>query len=162
MNKTVLLVGGIAIAVGVIMLLGRGPAETQPVAQDTSNTSVNDVAQEERVIPGVQTVLAQSDVFTYETFTQERYEELLGTESFAVFFHSKSCGTCAKKHQQIIDEAGDFTGGTILKLEFSEASADIRRELNVANYDTFVTFDREGNAQTVPGADVSDVREAIE
>lgn len=162
MNKSILIVGGIAIVAGAILLLGRGPADTPPVAQNTQQEAVNDSVQDEPIIPGVQTVLAQSDVFTYETFTQERYDELLGSESFAVFFHSKSCGTCAKKNQQIVDEVDDFTGGTILKLEFSEASAEIRRELDVANYDTFVVFDRDGNSQTVPGADVSEVREAIE
>lgn len=110
---------------------------------------------------GVSEVIAESPDFTYETFSQERYNELRGREAFAIFFHSESCGTCAKKHQQIVDEVGDFSGGVILKQEYSEAPTALLSELGVSNYDTFVVFDTEGVFQTLPGAAISDVRESI-
>lgn len=111
---------------------------------------------------GVSNVIASSGEFTYETFSQERFNELEGSEAFAVFFHSESCGTCAKKNKQIIDEVSAFSGGVILKQEFSEASSALRSDLGVTNYDTFVVFDARGNSQTVAGASVNDVRKAIQ
>lgn len=107
------------------------------------------------------TVLAQSGSFVYETYTQERFEALRGNEAFSVFVHSRSCGTCAKKHQQIIDEVNTFGNGTILKLEYDEASQEFLSEFEVTKYDTFVNFDASGNATTVKGANVEDVREEI-
>jgi hypothetical protein len=110
---------------------------------------------------GVSEVIAESPDFVYETFSQERYDELRGADAFAVFFHSESCGTCAKKHQQIVDEVSDFSGGVILKQEYSEASTSLLSELGVSNYDTFVVFDERGNFETLPGATISNVREVI-
>jgi thiol-disulfide isomerase/thioredoxin len=109
----------------------------------------------------VPTVHAQNADFTYQDFDTATYNNLRGNEEFAVFFHSKTCGTCAKKNAQIIDEVSQFTDGTILKAEFSEADAAMLKELGVAKYDTFVTFDAAGNPTTVKGAQVADVRNAI-
>lgn len=110
---------------------------------------------------GVSEVIAESPTFVYETFSQERYQALKGSEAFAVFFHSASCGTCAKKHQSIIDTVGTFSGGAILKQEFSEASVELLSELGVTTYDTFVIFNADGSFETVTGATIAEVREAI-
>lgn len=106
--------------------------------------------------------IAETDSFRYEVFTQERYDALRGSEPFAIFFHSRTCGTCAKKNKQIIDEKDSFNGGVILKLEYSEANRDLLKELGVTTYDTFVTFDAEGNPTKKQGGSVEAVRSAIE
>lgn len=143
-KKSILSLGAAAILLVVgIMAFGGDKGQSSPALS---------------VIP---TVHAQSHDFLYEDFSQERYDALRGSEAFAVFFHSRSCGTCAKKHQQIIGEVNQFSGGTILKLEFDEADADLLRELGVIKYDTFVVFDASGNPITIPGAGIDDVRNAI-
>ena len=177
MDKKILLGIGV-IAILAIVFISASPS-SEPTTEPADNTVVSDTSDdmldmsddemEDEDEPSLleipeakAEVIAQSDVFTYEAFSDERYEELLGSESFAVFFHSKTCGTCAKKNTQIIDEVDDFSGGTILKIEFSESDTELRKELGVTNYDTFVIFDADGNATTTPGASIDDVRDAIE
>lgn len=110
------------------------------------------------VIP---TVFAQTENFTYESFSQERFDSLKGSEAFSVFVHNKACGTCAKKNNQIIDEAEEFSAGTILKMEFSKAPKEFLEKYNVAGYDTFVNFAADGSFETVRGGKVDDVRAEI-
>ena len=109
----------------------------------------------------VPTVYAQSDVFTYQDYDQASYEALRGNEAFALFFHSKACGTCAKKNQEIIDEVAEFTGGKILKIEYSEADQALLAEFGVTKYDTFVVFAADGSFETLKGGLVDDVRSSL-
>ncbi len=106
-------------------------------------------------------VYAQTETFTYEDFTTERYEALKGKESFAVFFHSKACGTCKGKNDEIIKEVSDFTDGTILKMEYSDAPQAMLKQYGVTKYDTFVVFNANGSFETIKGAKVDDVREKM-
>ena len=104
------------------------------------------------------TVYAENADFTYESFTQEAFEDLKGEENFSVFVHSRSCSTCAKKNKEIIDEVAQFDTGTILKLEYDNATQDFLKKYGVSKHDTFVNFDESGNFETVKGAQVDDVR----
>lgn len=103
-------------------------------------------------------VHAQTEQFLYEDFSEESFEMLKGQESFAVFVHSRTCGTCAKKHRDIINKAGDFSAGTILKLEYSNASQEFIEMYEVTSHDTFILFDAEGNHETTLGQSVMDVK----
>lgn len=107
-------------------------------------------------------VYAENADFTYETFTEEKFETLRGTEEFAVFFHSASCGTCRGKDKEIISEVADFTDGTILKLEYSDAPEAIRTELGVKGYDTFTVFAADGSFETKKGMKVDDLKTKIQ
>lgn len=107
-------------------------------------------------------VLAKNNDFQYETFSESRFDELKGKESFSVFVHSKNCGTCAKKNKEIIDDVNKFQSGTILKLEYDEAPQNFLEKYEVTKYDTFVNFDTKGNATTIKGAKVEEVRNAIQ
>jgi len=109
----------------------------------------------------VPTVLAQTPDFTYETYTEKRFNELKGSEAFTVFVHSKSCGTCTKKNQQIVDQAGDFTSGMILKMDWDGAPKAFKDAYGVVKYDTFVRFDAAGNHTTNRGATVDEVRSGM-
>lgn len=127
-----------------------------------NGSSGNDVAVNSvPSVPFVPTVLAQSDSFTYETYSPEAFASLKGSEAFSVFVHSNTCGTCAKKNQEIISDVATFTDGTILKMEYSEAPASFLETYGVTTYDTFVNFDESGNATTIKGAAISDVRDTI-
>lgn len=106
-------------------------------------------------------ILARNENFVYQDFDTNQYNSLKGSEAFAVFFHSKTCGTCAKKDKQIIDEVAQFKNGTILKLEYSEAPTELLKELGVTKYDTFVTFDPSGNPTAQKGATVQEIRNTL-
>jgi hypothetical protein len=112
----------------------------------------------EAVIPSV---LAQNENFIYEMYSEEAFNELKGNTAFAVFVHSKSCGTCAKKNNQILSEIEKFTDGKILKMEYSEAPMEFIKTYSVNKYDTFVMFDIDGNATTVKGASIEEVRDSL-
>jgi bacterioferritin-associated ferredoxin len=144
MKKHIRIIGAFALVLSASVLTACSREEVAQVV--------------ETVVP---TVLAQNADFTYETFSDERYAELKGNEPFAVFAHSKSCGTCAKKNKEILDEVEDFTTGTILKMEYGEADSEFLQTYGITNYDTFVTFDASGNHTTTPGAEVDTVREKI-
>ena len=88
-------------------------------------------------------VLASANSFSYQEFDDASFEDLKGKEKFAVFVHSRSCGTCAKKNKQIIDDVSQYTDGKILKLEFDKASTDFLEAYGVTKYDTFVVFDEQ-------------------
>jgi len=105
-------------------------------------------------------VIASNGSYNYETFTQDRFDQLLGSEAFTVFVHSKTCGTCAKKEKQIIDEISQLST-TILKMSWDGAPTDFLAKYGIAKYDTFITFDTTGNANTVKGAQVEDVRGSV-
>jgi thiol-disulfide isomerase/thioredoxin len=139
MNKAILGVLVAVVAIGGITL--------------TMNSSTPSAAAQ---------VLASNGNFTYETFTEARYNQLRGTEAFAVFFHSKTCGTCAKMNQEIIDEVSKFTNGRILKAEFSEMSSTMLKELGVAKYHTTVVFDENGEFTTLKGAMPDAVRNQLD
>lgn len=145
MNKGLIGFGFVAVAlvVGVFVMCPR------------SSKDLKDIA----VIP---TVYAQTDNFVYEDFSQAKFDSLLGKEDFSVFVHNRSCGTCAKKNNEIIDEAAQFRAGTILKMEFSEAPKEFLNSYGVVSYDTFVNFSSNGSFETVRGGLVDDVRLAIQ
>ncbi len=107
-------------------------------------------------------VLAQNANFTYQTFDNESFNNLKGNEAFAVFVHSKTCGTCAKKEKQIMEEITQFNNGTILKMDWDSAPTEFLKNYEVNKYDTFVVFDAEGNHQTIKGAKVEEVRTSVQ
>lgn len=156
-NKT--LFGAIAIIViagGAFLLQPNSPevsdSPTPSTAVSNPPTSVSVASAE---------VLAESSDFTYETFTQERFDELRGSEAFVVFVHSRSCGTCAKKNKTIIDDVASFPNGTILKMEYDEAPQAFLEEHGVTKYDTFVIFNQDGSAETKKGASIDEVKESL-
>lgn len=110
---------------------------------------------------GIPTVYAENAGFQYESYTDEKFDDLLGNEAFTVFVHSKSCGTCKRKDKQIINEVGEFQSGVILKMEYANAPMDFKKEYGVTGYDTFVLFDADGNHTTKKGASISEVRDAL-
>lgn len=107
-------------------------------------------------------VLAQNAGFTYENYTDAAFADSLGNEAFAVFVHSRSCGTCAKKNEQIMTEIEQFTDGKIFKMEYDEAPQSFIETYAVTKYDTFVVFDSDGNHETIKGAKVEAVRSSIQ
>ena len=149
--KNIFLTGALVAAVAVggtfVYLQQNGQSDTSVAS------AIGDVL--------VPKVLAQSADFTYEEYSQARFDDLEGNEAFAVFVHSKTCGTCAKKNNQIIDEVAAFPSGMILKMEYSDAPQSFLAEHGVTKYDTFVIFDAAGNATTIKGADVAEVRDAL-
>jgi tartrate dehydratase beta subunit/fumarate hydratase class I family protein len=148
----------LSLAIGLVLTLGlAGCSQTSNTnTSQTENSTTQKIA--EIMVP---TVLAQNENFVYEDFSQKSFDALKGKEAFAVFVHSKSCGTCAKKNKQIIEEIEQFNVGKILKMEYSDAPMEFVKTYEVNKYDTFVMFDAQGNATTVKGASVEDVREAL-
>jgi thiol-disulfide isomerase/thioredoxin len=91
--------------------------------------------------------ITKTDNFLYANYSEKKYNELLGKEKFALFFHSKSCSTCRGKSAEIQEKQDSFPENTtVLKVEFDDAPQSLKKKFKVVKYDTFIIFNDNGDS----------------
>lgn len=105
---------------------------------------------EQVVVPSVDSYeVISEENGTYEDYSDDRYNELLGTQPFALFFHASWCPTCAIVEQDILNNIEDLQAGvSILKVDFDN-SAVLKKEYGVTSQSLVVVIDAEGNKKDV-------------
>lgn len=100
-----------------------------------------------------------NNTFAYLTYSKSATAQLEEEGSpYAVFWASKSCGTCAKKDAEIQNRINELPEGTaILRAEFEEASDEDLNTFGVVKYDTFTVFNADGEFETIRGASIDEV-----
>lgn len=142
--------------------------ETGVTSYDTFVVFSEGGAMQKMVGASVPEVLAKLDGMTqngqeglYTAFSEGKYNQLRDSKTpFALFFHNETCGTCRGK-DEVLSNLDLPAGTTVLKLEFNQSPLELRKELGVISYDTFVVFNEAGIAKKMQGAEVSEVVSAL-
>ena len=80
---------------------------------------------------------------TYEDYSPERLEELLGSEKFLLFFHADWCPTCRILETKIKKDLGILNGHTVLKANYDREAA-LMRKYDVVVQSTVIFFNEDG------------------
>jgi thioredoxin 1 len=82
---------------------------------------------------------------TYENYTEERYLELKGQKSFALFFHAKWCGECKSIEKNLMKNLSSYPEGVVILKADYDTETELKKEFDVKVQTTFVIFDAKGN-----------------
>lgn len=144
-------------AIGVFTLTGCTQAidETQEPVEEV----VSEVVEPVEVVPEES---ADVQLASYEDFTQERYDELLGKESFAIFFHASWCPDCVYLEGQIKENIASLPkDAVILKANF-DTENKLKQEYGITVQSTVVVVGKDGKATpTLFGPSFDDLNSAI-
>ncbi|PIR55115.1 hypothetical protein COU74_02960 [Candidatus Peregrinibacteria bacterium CG10_big_fil_rev_8_21_14_0_10_36_19] len=85
----------------------------------------------------------------YISFTQEKYQELLGEKPFAIFFHAGWCPSCVdadkKIKQDLANSTPRFPKGTIILKADYDTETELKKTYGIVMQSTHVIIDKEGN-----------------
>lgn len=83
----------------------------------------------------------------YENYSEVRYNELLGKQPFALFFHASWCPTCGIVEKDILENSGVFPEGTvILKADYDKEKA-LEAKYGVTSQSLIVMIGADGAAK---------------
>lgn len=100
---------------------------------------------------------------TYEDYNEARYNELLGQQPFAIFFHAQWCPTCRKMEKDISEELSTFPENTvILKADF-DTEAALKQQYGINSQSTIVIINAQGEAlETLAAPSNNKLKQAIQ
>ena len=81
---------------------------------------------------------------SYEKYTPERFDELLGTEKFALFFHADWCPTCRALEKEIKENLDELNSRTVLEVNY-DTETDLKKEYEVMVQSTVVFINANGS-----------------
>ena len=95
-----------------------------------------------------------AEMMKYVDFSESKMDELLGEQSFVLFFHANWCSWCRAREKDINESLAQFPDNTvILKANFDDA-LDLRREYDVKTKDSFVFVNADESFEVKAGASV--------
>lgn len=85
----------------------------------------------------------------YISFTQEKYQELLGKKPFVIFFHAGWCPSCVQTDKVIKQDLASATpklpkGTIILKADY-DSETELKKTYGIVMQSTHVIIDKQGN-----------------
>lgn len=127
----------------------------------TNVTSEPEIIMEKPHIEVVEEKTMESPDVTeevYISYTEEKFNELKGNESFALFFHAGWCPTCRKLDNDIKASVDDLASIKILKIDY-DTSEEMKKEYGIRIQHTVVFFNEDGSvAETDIGTSLKDIK----
>lgn len=95
----------------------------------------------------------------YEEYSPERFDELLGSEKFLLFFHADWCPTCRVLEARLKKDLSVLNGHTVLETNYDREVA-LKKEYGVLVQSTVIFFNEDGSiADTRVNPRVSQIEE---
>ncbi len=115
------------------------PEPTQVEANVTVEPEVSDATSQ----PPIQVANAMP---LYEPFSEPRYEQLSGSQTFALFFHAPWCPTCRQMEQDILTGLADFPEGTVILKADYDTETELKEKYGINSQSIIVVIDENGDA----------------
>ena len=130
------------------LLTGCAASQTEVLSPETMENTSEEVSNEvsEQTQENTEGNQEVSLASSYADFSQDQYNQLKGTEPFALFFHAEWCPKCQKLDSEITENQSELSG-KILKTNFDQET-DLKKEYGVNMQTTFVIFDASGEVST--------------
>ena len=135
MNKSKL------IPLFLLTLLAFSACENIEVTEPTNTTEneIQDNTTEE--MSESQEIITTSK---YSEFNQEVYDNKLGKEPIALYFHADWCPTCKQLEERVLNNISSFPEETqILKTDF-DTEKELRKKYNVTTQTTIIVLNANG------------------
>lgn len=116
------------------------PSETLSTVKEQTVTVENNSASE--------TAETNKEEPQYISFTQEKYQELLGEKPFVIFFHAGWCPSCVQTDKVIKQDLASATPKLpketiILKADY-DTETELKKTYGIVMQSTHVVIDKEG------------------
>ena len=104
----------------------------------------------------------QQTAVKYIPYNEKAYNDVLGSESFVLFFHAEWCPTCRGMEEAILNEMETFPGGTkILKADY-DTETELKKTYGITTQSIIVIVDKDGNAtETLAAPSNADIIAAL-
>ncbi len=89
-------------------------------------------------------VTAIENAGTYEDYSSERFDELLGSERFILFFHADWCPTCRALEADIKSDLGVLNQHVLLEANYDK-EVDLKKEYEINSQSTVIFFNADGS-----------------
>lgn len=126
------------------LLTGCAASKTDMVSPETIENVPEELLNELSDLSQDNTEVALAS--NYVDFSQAQYDQMKGTEPFALFFHAEWCPKCQKLNSEITENQSELNG-KILKTNFDQET-ELKKEFGVNMQTTFVIFNASGEVST--------------
>lgn len=98
----------------------------------------------------------------YEEYTENRYNELLGSAPVTLFFHADWCPTCKFLDTEINENMNRLPESTVILQVDYDTEAELKSTYNIKTQSTFVVLDANGEiVETLPAPDFDTLVDTI-
>lgn len=101
-------------------------------------------AQEPLDVAAMVEELGETEPAEYVAYSEELFEEALGSRAFVLFFYAEWCPTCRRWEAMVEQNLGMMPNGLVLKADF-DTELGLREEYGVTKQSTALFFDAAGN-----------------
>lgn len=132
--------------------------------EDGSTNNIKGLFTVEEVVQAWTQEVLVENAWAYEVYTQQALAQAqVDGKETALFFHSKTCGSCAKLDTAITQDAVDLPENLVVfKTDWND-NQDLAKKYNVAKYHTIAFMNEDGSSKNVKGLfTVGDVVAAYE
>jgi thiol-disulfide isomerase/thioredoxin len=112
---------------------------------DTGQAGIS-IEEDVRSLPPVpdEEVIELENTEGYEAYSADLFNELLGSESFALFFHAGWCPTCRAMETEILGNLSALNGHIMLKADY-DTETELKKEYGVTVQTTVIFFNADGS-----------------